>query len=176
MPVPHQVPNEPPIVGDFLRPLAVTHPRRLHDGLIVSHHIDETDEPIVEHGNLLPTKFFNLSGIRRHGKSQGRDGDTQSDDGPKPRPAIVTKRSEGRQGRENQRKHGEIASRRTGDAPVFPSPPRQQGGTTSQRRNEILSTVLRESTRRRFFIARRVSKGARHRSGATGFVQHPSQR
>src|SRR5262249_38392102 len=54
--VPHQIADEAAIVGDLARTFAIAHAGRLHDGLVIPHTIDGADEPVVEHGELLPAK------------------------------------------------------------------------------------------------------------------------
>ena len=47
--VPQQVANQSPVLVDLLRAPAVRHPRRLHDRMIVTHVIDQSDKAVVEH-------------------------------------------------------------------------------------------------------------------------------
>ncbi len=72
MPVPHQIADQPPIVGNLPRPLAVAHAGRLHDRLVVSHHVDQADEPVVEHGEFFPTQGIGFGGIRGHRRRADR--------------------------------------------------------------------------------------------------------
>ena len=67
VPVPQQIANQPPIVGNFARSFAVTDPRGLDDRLIVPHHVDQADKTIVEHRKFLPAQFIGNGSIRRHG-------------------------------------------------------------------------------------------------------------
>ena len=45
--MPHQVADQRAVVGDFLGAGSVTHAGGLHDGIIVPHHIDQADKPII---------------------------------------------------------------------------------------------------------------------------------
>ncbi len=62
MPMSQQIADQPAVVRNFARSLAVTDPRGLDDGLVVSHHVDQAHETVVEHGKLLPTECADLLG------------------------------------------------------------------------------------------------------------------
>ena len=49
VPVPHQVADQPGILADPARAAAVDDPRRLHDGRVVAHVVDDADEAVIEH-------------------------------------------------------------------------------------------------------------------------------
>ena len=60
--MPHQIANQSSIIRHLARPFTVTNTGRLHDRLIVSHRIDETDESVVQHRKLFPSQGISLSG------------------------------------------------------------------------------------------------------------------
>jgi len=66
MPMPQQIADQGPIVGNPLGSLAVADPGRLHDRLIVPHHVDQTDESVVQDGKLLPAQLIDDGGVARH--------------------------------------------------------------------------------------------------------------
>ncbi len=47
MRMPEEIADESPVFVDFLGARPVRHPRRLHDGSVVAHVIDDPDKPIV---------------------------------------------------------------------------------------------------------------------------------
>ena len=53
MAVAHQVIDQPGILVDFFGAAAIGNARRLHDGAIVAHIVDDAHKPVVEHGNGL---------------------------------------------------------------------------------------------------------------------------
>ena len=71
VPVPHQVADQRAVVGDLARAFAVADARRLHHGLVVAHHVDQADEPVVEHGELLPAELVDCVGVA----GQAHEGD-----------------------------------------------------------------------------------------------------
>ena len=46
--VTHQVADEPAVAVHRARAFAVRHARRLDDGAVVAHVVDESDEPVIE--------------------------------------------------------------------------------------------------------------------------------
>ena len=64
--MPQQIADQPAIVRNLARPFAVADAGRLHDRLIVPHHVDQADESVVEHGEFFPAQFFDLLGVGWH--------------------------------------------------------------------------------------------------------------
>ena len=58
VPMPQQIANQCPIVGNAFGSRTVTDPSRLDDRRIVSHVVDETNESVIEHGKFFPTQLF----------------------------------------------------------------------------------------------------------------------
>ena len=67
MPVPHQIADQPAVVRDLPRPFAIADAGRLHDRLVVPHHIDQTDEAVVQDRELFPAQLIDLGGVAGHG-------------------------------------------------------------------------------------------------------------
>ena len=53
MAMPHEIADEPGILMDLARPLAVGDARRLNDGAIIAHIVDDPHEAVVEHRDRL---------------------------------------------------------------------------------------------------------------------------
>ena len=68
MAVAHQVADQPGIVPRLLGPGAVRDARRLHDGGIVAHVVDDADKTVIEHRYRLIKAFFQP---RRDGAARG---------------------------------------------------------------------------------------------------------
>ena len=64
--VAHQVAYQRPVAGAALRTPAVGYPGCLHNGLVVAHVIDDSDESVVEPGDRGIEYFFE----RRDGGAQ----------------------------------------------------------------------------------------------------------
>src|SRR5262245_48753298 len=47
--VPHEIVDQPAVLADLLGAAAVAHARGLHDGGIVAHVVDHSDEAVIEH-------------------------------------------------------------------------------------------------------------------------------
>ena len=70
VPVAHQVVDQAAVVADLLGAAAVGDPRRLHDGGVVAHIVDDADEAVVEHRDRLVEQLLE----RRHGGAPRRGG------------------------------------------------------------------------------------------------------
>jgi len=49
----HEIVDEPAILADLARAAAIGDARRLHDGGIVAHIVDDAHEAMIEHGDRL---------------------------------------------------------------------------------------------------------------------------
>ena len=58
--VPHQVADEAAVLVPALGAPAVGRSRRLHDGRVVAHVVDDAHEPVVQHANGLPQHGIEL--------------------------------------------------------------------------------------------------------------------
>ncbi len=64
--MPHQIADQPAVVGNFASAFAVADAGCLDDGLIVPHHVDQADETIVEHRKFFPAELIGNGGVRGH--------------------------------------------------------------------------------------------------------------
>ena len=56
--VAHQVADEPTVVAQLGGAAPVRHPRRLHDGTVVAHVVNDADEAVIEHRGRLEQHLF----------------------------------------------------------------------------------------------------------------------
>ncbi len=66
MAVPQKVADQAAVVGHLARAFAITDASSLNDGLVVTHHINERDETVVEDGEFFPTEGFDKSSVGWH--------------------------------------------------------------------------------------------------------------
>lgn len=97
--VPQQIPDESAVVGDLFRTLAITDAGRLHDGTVLAHHVDQTDETVVQNGEFLPAEFFYQFSSLSHPSAP-----SHAIDGWKIKGVSVGEASR----RRNQVRHGEL--------------------------------------------------------------------
>lgn len=56
-----QVSNQRAVVADFFCSFSIADTSRADDAAVISHHIDEANEAVVQHREFLPAERFDLS-------------------------------------------------------------------------------------------------------------------